>query len=131
MKHRIFAAVLAAAMLTTLAACGKTETPKPTETPLPPPAVQTAAPEAVKPSTEPTPAPSAKPETPVSTPSSTPAAAKDSWKAEFEKSLYDNYGKTPVKYEDLGNGIYQVYVELDGNVIPFVTVDSATGDYHG
>ena len=31
-----------------LAACGKTETPEPTETPLPAPAVQTAAPETVK-----------------------------------------------------------------------------------
>ena len=52
-------------------------------------------------------------------------------KAEFEKSLFDSYGKRPVKYEDLGNGIYQVYVEHEGRVIPFVTVDSATGDYHG
>lgn len=131
MKHRIFTVALFAAMLTALAACGKTETPEPTETQLPPPAVQTAAPETAKPSAEPTPAPSAKPETPASTPSSAPAAANDSWKAEFEKSLYDNYGKKPVRYEPLGNGIYQVYVENDGRVIPFVTVDSATGDYHG
>ena len=36
-----------------------------------------------------------------------------------------------MKYEDLGNGIYQVDVEHEGRVIPFVTVDSATGDYHG
>ena len=41
-----------------------------------------------------------------------------------------------MKYEDLGNFIYQVYVEHEGRVIPFVTVDSATvdsatGDYHG
>ena len=58
-------------------------------------------------------------------------AASDAWKAEFEKSLFDSYGKRPVKYEDLGNFIYQVYVEHEGRVIPFVTVDSATGDYHG
>ena len=32
---------------------------------------------------------------------------------------------------DLGDGIYQVYVEVGGEVVPFVTVDSATGDYHG
>ena len=25
----------------------------------------------------------------------------------------------------------QVYVEIDGEIVPFVTVDSATGDYHG
>ena len=37
-----------AAMLIALAACGKTETPEPTETPLPAPAIQTAAPETVK-----------------------------------------------------------------------------------
>ena len=35
-------------------------------------------------------------------------------------------------YEDLGNSIYQVYVdEAGGEIVPFVTVDSATGDYHG
>ena len=131
MKQKTIAAALSAAMLIALAACGKTEAPEPTETPLPPPAVQTAAPETVKPSAEPTDAPSAKPTAPVSTPSSAPAAANDAWKAGFEKSLYEEYGMTPEKYEDLGNGIYQVYVEREGRVIPFVTVDSATGDYHG
>lgn len=39
--------------------------------------------------------------------------------------------ETPDHYEDLGNGIYQVYVKIDGKVVPYVTVDSATGDYHG
>ena len=58
-------------------------------------------------------------------------AGSDSWKAEFERSLLENYGVTPDHYEDLGNGIYQVYVKLDGKVVPYVTVDSATGDYHG
>jgi len=65
----------------------------------------------------------------------TPAAGKDTgrdgWKAEFERSLLENYGVTPDHYEDLGNGIYQVYVKIDGKVVPYVTVDSATGDYHG
>ena len=64
-----------------------------------------------------------------------PAAGKDTgrdgWKAEFERSLLENYGVTPDHYEDLGNGIYQVYVKIDGKVVPYVTVDSATGDYHG
>ena len=41
------------------------------------------------------------------------------------------YGVTPDHYEDLGDGVYQVYVEIDGKVVPYVTVDSATGDYHG
>ena len=70
---------------------------------------------------------------PAATP--TPAAGKnagsDGWKAEFERSLLEDYGVTPDHYEDLGNGIYQVYVKIDGKVVPYVTVDSATGDYHG
>ena len=58
-------------------------------------------------------------------------AADDSWKAAFEKSLLENYGVKPDHYEELENGVYQVYVEIDGKVIPYVVVDSATGDYHG
>lgn len=61
----------------------------------------------------------------------TEESAGDDWKAEFEKSLLENYGVTPDHYEDLGNGIYQVYVVIDGKTVPYVTVDSATGDYHG
>ena len=44
------------------------------------------------------------------------------------KSLLENYGVTPDHYEDLGNGVYQVYVEIDGKVVLYVAVDSATGD---
>lgn len=51
--------------------------------------------------------------------------------AGFEKSLLEKYGVTPHHYEDLGDGVYQVYVEIDGKLVPFVAVDSATGDYHG
>ena len=58
-------------------------------------------------------------------------AADDSWKAEFEKSLLDSYDVKPDHYEELENGVYQVYVEIDGKVVPYVVVDSATGDYHG
>lgn len=54
-----------------------------------------------------------------------------SWKADFEKSLWENYNVTPEYYEDLGDGIYQVYVKIDGKTVPYVCVDSATGDYHG
>ena len=61
----------------------------------------------------------------------TQAANDDSWKAAFEQSLLENYGVTPDHYEDLGDGVYQVYVEIDGKVVPYVAVDSATGDYHG
>lgn len=55
----------------------------------------------------------------------------DSWKVEFEKSLLENYGVKPDHYEELENGVYQVYVEIDGKIVPYVAVDSATGDYHG
>ncbi len=58
-------------------------------------------------------------------------SADDSWKVEFEKSLLDNYGVKPDHYEELENGVYQVYVEIDGKIVPYVVVDPATGDYHG
>lgn len=60
-----------------------------------------------------------------------PASSEESWKAEFEQSLLENYGVTPEYYEDLGDGVYQVYVKIDGKVVPYVAVDSKTGDYHG
>lgn len=62
-------------------------------------------------------------------PEKTPAATAG--RPKFERSLLEDYGVTPDHYEDLGNGIYQVYVKIDGKVVPYVTVDSATGDYHG
>ena len=59
------------------------------------------------------------------------APSDESWKAAFEKSLWENYNVTPEYYEDLGDGIYQVYVKINGKTVPYVCVDSATGDYHG
>ena len=59
------------------------------------------------------------------------APSDGSWKAAFEKSLWENYNVTPEYYEDLGDGIYQVYVKMDGKTVPYVCVDSSTGDYHG
>lgn len=59
------------------------------------------------------------------------ASSDECWKADFEKSLWENYNVTPEYYEDLGDGVYQVYVKIDGKVVPYVAVDSATGDYHG
>ena len=55
----------------------------------------------------------------------------DAWKTEFEQSLLDNYGVVPDHYEYLDDGVYQVYVEIDGKIVPYVAVNSATGDYHG
>ena len=65
------------------------------------------------------------------TPANEDGAADDAWKAAFEKSLLENYGVKPDHYEELENGMYQVYVEIDGKIVPYVVVDSATGDYHG
>ena len=59
------------------------------------------------------------------------ASSDESWKTDFEKSLLENYNVTPEYYEDLGDGVYQVYVKIDGKTVPYVCVDSATGDYHG
>lgn len=71
-------------------------------------------------------------EAPTEAPTQAPTQEeKEAWKIEFEKSLLENYGVTPEYYEDLGDGIYQVYVRIDGKLVPYVTVDSATGDYHG
>ena len=59
------------------------------------------------------------------------ASSDESWKIAFEKKLWENYNVTPEYYEDLGDGVYQVYVKIDGKVVPYVCIDSATVDYHG
>ena len=53
------------------------------------------------------------------------------WQETLAESLFNQYGVLPEYYEDLGDGIYQVYVEVGGEIVPFVAVNSATGDYHG
>ena len=123
---RAAAALLSAAMLFALAACGKHTGNAPTPLPSPtqqatPPVEQTQTPPVV------TEAPAVESAAPVEA----PASDVEPWKVEFEKSLLENYGVTPEYYEDLGDGIYQVYVKIDGKLVPYVAVDSATGDYHG
>ncbi len=123
---RAAAALLSAAMLFSLAACGKQTGNAPTPLPSPtqqatPPVEQTQTPPVV------TEAPAVESAAPVEA----PASDVEPWKVEFEKSLLENYGVTPEYYEDLGDGIYQVYVKIDGKLVPYVAVDSATGDYHG
>ena len=97
MTHRKHAAaLLTAVLLLALTACGRqtAAASDPAQTPAAP-AVETPVITA-----------------PAATP--TPAAGKDAgsdgWKAKFERSLLEDYGVTPDHYEDLGNGIYQVYV---------------------
>ena len=58
------------------------------------------------------------------------ASEEEPWKSELAEDLFETYGVLPEYYEDQGDGIYLVYVEVGGEVIPFVTVDSATGEYH-
>ena len=55
----------------------------------------------------------------------------DSWKKDFEKTLYEEYGVVPDHYEYIGNDVYQVYVEIDGKIVPYVAVNWKTGDFHG
>ena len=59
------------------------------------------------------------------------ATEDEPWKVTLAEDLFQKYGVLPEYYEHLGDGIYQVYVEVGGEIIPFVTVDSATGEYHG
>lgn len=126
MKQRNVAlAALAALLLFTLAACGR-------RAPAPVPASAASAGEGAAA------APAEEPSVPDSSGSETEPAEKDAssaadeaWKQAFEESLWENYGVVPDHYEDLGDGVYQVYVEIDGKVVPYVAVDSATGDYHG
>ena len=136
------AAALAAVLLLGLTACGKSQSPAASqpgsaEVSSAQPTEQPTAPAA---SSEPSPAPEKTSDGSDSADGNSSAGepggdssngANEPWKAEFEKSLLENYGVTPDHYEDLGDGVYQVYVKIDGKVVPYVAVDSATGDYHG
>lgn len=56
----------------------------------------------------------------------------DDWKTVFEKNLYENYKVTVKNYVDYGNGYFGVFVnEVDTGDQAFVTVNSATGNFHG
>ena len=119
MKFKSFILLLAAVMVLSLSACGKLPTPEKNES-------SVSAGTQAEPSNE-----GNTPANESSTEDADTSANDEAWKKEFEKSLLENYGVTPDHYEDLGDGVYQVYVEIDGKVVPYVAVDSATGDYHG
>lgn len=118
-KYKYIIVVLTAVMVLSLAACGKTSAPNKSE-------LSVSTDTQVEPSNE-----GDAPTNENPTAEADTSANDEAWKTEFEKSLLENYGVTPDHYEDLGDGVYQVYVEIDSKVIPYVTVDSATGDYHG
>ena len=119
MKLKSFAAaMLAATLLLALSACGKTQSPAAStgSDSDPQQAEQQTIPDAS--GTE-------------DTPADTDESSEDEpWKAALADELFEKYGVLPEYYEDLGDGIYQVYVEVGGEVVPFGTVDSATGEYH-
>ena len=119
MKLKAFAAaMLAATLLLALSACGKAQSPAASDN-LDPPTQQTEQ--------QTIPDASGTEDTSADTDES---SEDEPWKAALADELFEKYGVLPEYYEDLGDGIYQVYVEVGGEVIPFGTVDSATGEYH-
>ena len=126
MQRKLFTLILIMAVLIlALAGCGRTQLPE-----------ASGKPESADRQTEQS-APNA--ETSVS--ENAPADQEESpeeespeeepWKTALAEDLFEQYGVLPEYYEDLGDGIYQVYVEVGGEIVPFVAVNSATGDYHG
>ena len=69
--------------------------------------------------------------TPKPTDTPTPTPTGDAWKAEFEADLRENYGVEVDHYEFIGGTSYQAYVRINGEIVPYVCIDSATGNYHG
>lgn len=119
MKYKPIIVVLTAVMVLSLTACGKSPAPNKSELSVSTDTQVESSDEEEAPSNEDTPA------------DADTSTNDEAWKTEFEKSLLENYGVTPDHYEDLGGGIYQVYVNINGQIVPYVAVDSATGDYHG
>ena len=66
---------------------------------------------------------------PTETPKPTPTG--DACKAEFEADLKERYGVEVDHYEFIGGTGYQAYVRINDEIVPYVCVDSATGNYHG
>lgn len=119
MKFKFFAAaMLAATLLLALTACGKTQSP----------AASDNLDSATQQTEQQNDAETSGDEDPST--HGDEASQDEAWKEELAETLFENYGVLPEYYEDLGDGIYQVYVEVGGEVVPFGTVDSATGEYH-
>lgn len=70
-------------------------------------------------------------EAPKPTDTPTPTPTGDAWKAEFEADLRKNYGVEVDHYEFIGGTSYQAYVRINDEIVPYVCIDSATGNYHG
>ena len=69
--------------------------------------------------------------TPKPTETPTPTPTGDACKAEFEADLKERYGVKVDHYEFIGGTSYQAYVRINDEIVPYVCIDSATGNYHG
>ena len=128
--HKLFTLFLfAAALLLALAGCGKTQIPAASGESEPVTQQTEQSSDTTAPATENLPADTE--ESTVEVPQEDETPEEEPWKTALAEELFEKYGVRPEYYEDLGDGIYQVYVEVGGEIVPFVTVDSATGEYHG
>lgn len=76
--------------------------------------------------------PSAKPEAtvlPMEQTHATVPAEEAPWHEELADQLLETYGVLPEYYEDLGDGSYQVYAEVGGEIMAFAVFNTATGEY--
>jgi hypothetical protein len=55
----------------------------------------------------------------------------DNWKDIFEAGFAEVYDLKIVRYEPIKDTYYKVYVELNGEKVPYAIVNSRTGYYHG
>ena len=69
--------------------------------------------------------------TPKPTEAPKPTPTGDACKAELEADLKERYGVEVDHYEFIGGTSYQAYVRINDEIVPYVCVDSATGNYHG
>lgn len=70
-------------------------------------------------------------EVPKPTEAPKPTPTGDACKAEFKADLKERYGVEVDHYEFIGGTSYQAYVRINDEIVPYVCVDSATGNYHG
>ena len=56
-------------------------------------------------------------------------AAFADWQPKFEKRFEEVYSVPVDHYEEIREGYYTVYAEKDGEVVPYVTLDSKRGVY--
>ena len=112
MKYNtLFSVILAAALLLSLTACGTTQSPATSES-MGSTTQQTEQRNDMETST--TEAAAAGEEETTET-EATPTGVEEApeeepWKTALAEDLFQKYGVLPEYYEDLGNGIYQVYV---------------------